>query len=142
MITIDITMPIHIINMLLLIVIMNAVLYRPIRSVLIERAKKVDSLEKEIETFEKNSQLQLAAFDKKLAEARGKAKEQMEAAKSEATAASAEKLGGIKKDSDAEKATQLGQIGQQFATAQQELKGQLDGFASAMAGKILGRSLS
>ena len=88
MITIDITMPIHIINMLLLIVIMNAVLYRPIRSILIEREKKVDSLEKEIETFEKNSQLQLDEFDKKLVEARGKAKEQLEAAKSAAAGAS------------------------------------------------------
>ena len=142
MITIDMTMPIHIINMLLLIVVMNAVLYRPIRSIILERGKKVDSLEKEIETFEKNSQLQLEEFDKKLSEARGKAKEQMEAAKAEASAASSEKLGGIKKEADAEKATQLGQIGQQFSTAQQELKGQLDGFASDMAGKILGRSVS
>jgi len=142
MITIDITMPIHIINMLLLIVIMNAVLYRPIRSILIERAKKVDSLEKEIATFEKNSQLQLEEFDKKLAEARGKAKDQMDTVKGEAMAASAEKLSGIKKDSDAEKAAQLGEIGQQFAAAQQELKGQLDSFANAMAGKILGRSVS
>ena len=141
MITIDITMPIHIINMLLLIFIMNAVLYRPIRSIILERGKKVNSLEKEIETFEKNSQLQLEEFDKKLSEARSRAKEQMDSAKAEVSAASAEKLGGLKKESDAEKATQLGQIGQQFATAQQELKGQLDGFANAMAGKILGRSV-
>lgn len=142
MITIDITMPIHIINMLLLIVIMNAVLYRPIRSILIDREKKVDSLEKEIETFEKNSQLQIEEFDKKLSEARSKAKAQMDAAKTEASGASAEKLAGIRKEADAEKATELGQIEQQFAVAQQELKGQLEGFASAMAGKILGRSVS
>ena len=106
MITIDITMPIHIINMLLLIVIMNAVLYRPIRSILIERGKKVDSLEKEIETFEKNSQLQVEEFDKKLAVARAKAKEQFDAAKSEATSASAEKLAEIRKEADTGKATQ------------------------------------
>lgn len=142
MITIDITMLIHIVNMLLLIVIMNAVLYRPIRSILIERGKKVDSLEKDIENFEKNSQLRLEEFDKKLSQARGKAKEQMDAARAEVSVASAEKLAGIRKEADAKKAGHLGEISQQFTSAQQQLKDQLNSFAGDMAEKILGRSMS
>ena len=142
MITVDLTMPIHIINMLLLIVVMNAVLYRPIRSILIERSKKIADLEKEIETFEKNSRQRLEEFDKKMAGARGKAKAEIEAVKAEAVGETSEKLAGVRSESDADKADQLGKLGKQVAAAQKSLKGQLDTFAGEMASKILGRAAS
>ena len=142
MITIDLTMPIHIINMLVLIVIMNVVLYRPIRSILIEREKKVAGLEKDIETFEKNARLRLEEFDNKLAEARTRAKGEFEAVKAEAMGVSAEKLAAIRKEAEVEKEEQLGKIREDFSQAQGELKGQLDNFAGEMANKILGRALS
>lgn len=141
MITIDFTMPLHIINMLLLIVIMNAVLYRPIRSILIERDKKLAGLAKDIETFEKNSSLQLEEFNRKLAEARAKAKAAFETVKGEAMVASGEQLASIRKGAEAEKSLQLGTIKGQFTTAQQALQGQLAGFAGEMANKILGRAV-
>jgi len=141
MITIDLTMPLHIINMLLLIVIMNAVLYRPIRSIILERDKKMSGLAKDIETFEKNSNLQLEEFNRKLAEARAKAKAEFEGIKGAAMAEEGEKLTAIRKEADAEKAGQISTIHGQFVAAQQTLKGQLDGFAGEMANKILGRAV-
>ncbi len=141
MITIDLTMPLHIINMLLLIVIMNAVLYRPIRSILIERDKKLSGLAKDIETFEKNSNLQLEEFNRKLAEARAKGKAEFETVKGAALAASGEQVAAIRKEADAGKADQLSKIQGQVTTAQQELKGQLDAFAGEMVNKILGRAV-
>lgn len=141
MITIDLTMPLHIINMLLLIVIMNAVLYRPIRSIILERDKKLSGLAKDIETFEKNSNLQLEEFNRKLVEARSKAKTEFESVKGAAMAASSEQLADIRKGAEAEKALQLSTIQGQFSAAQQTLKGQLDGFAGEMANKILGRAV-
>jgi len=141
MITIDLTMPLHIINMLLLIVIMNAVLYRPIRSIVLERDKKLSGLAKEIEDFEKNSNLRLEEFNRKLAEARSKAKAELEAVKGAVMAESSEQLASIRKGAEAEKALQLGTIQGQFTAAQQTLKGQLDAFAGEMATKILGRAV-
>lgn len=141
MITIDLTMPLHIINMLLLIVIMNVVLYRPIRSILIERDKKLSGLAKEIEDFEKNSNLRLEEFNRKLAEARTKGKAEFEAVKGSATSASAEQLAGIRKEAEAAKSAQLSTIQGQVSAAQQTLKGQLEGFAADMATKILGRAV-
>lgn len=141
MITIDLTMPLHIINMLLLIVIMNVVLYRPIRSIILERDKKMSGLAKDIETFEKNSTLQLEEFNRKLAEARAKAKAEFEAVKGAAMAASGDQLATIRKGAEAEKALQLSTIHGQFTAAQQTLKGQLDAFAGEMANKILGRAV-
>lgn len=141
MITIDLTMPIHIINMLLLIVIMNAVLYRPIRSIILERDKKLAGLAKDIETFEKNSNLQLDEFNRKLAEARAKAKAEFETVKGAALAESAEQLADIRKGAEADKALQVSTIHGQFTEAQQALKGQMDAFAGEMANKILGRAV-
>ncbi|MDA8417943.1 MAG: ATP synthase F0 subunit B [Desulfobacteraceae bacterium] len=141
MITIDLTMPLHIINMLLLIVIMNVVLYRPIRSILLEREKKLSGLSKDIETFEKNSNLRLEEFNRKLAEARGKGKAEFETVKGVAQSESGDKLAAIRKEAEAEKAEQLGKIQGQFAAARQVLAGEMGSFAGEMANKILGRTV-
>ncbi|HIJ79753.1 MAG: ATP synthase F0 subunit B [Desulfobulbaceae bacterium] len=141
MITIDLTMPLQIVNMLLLIVILNAVLYKPIRGILAERQKKIAGLGEGISNFTKNAELRLGEFEQKLKAARIKAKGEYEAARNEALSASNEKLAAIRKEIDAEKASQLGEIEKQFVAAQTELKGQVDGFATEMAGKILGRAV-
>ena len=141
MITIDLTMLIEIANILILIVIMNAVLYKPIRTILEERQKKVAALDKDIDTFNKNAKLRLEEFDQKIMGARTKAKAEMDGMKSAANAESNEKLAKVRKEVEAEKSGQLSKILEQVASAEKELKGQVAGFASDMASKILGRAL-
>ncbi|MCK5341538.1 MAG: ATP synthase F0 subunit B [Desulfobulbaceae bacterium] len=141
MIDIDITMPIQIVNILILIVIMNGVLYKPVRTILEQRVKKLADLDNEVETFDKNAQLRRDEFDTKINDARIKAKEELDAARGSAQSAGNEKLTAIRQEADAAKAEQLTQVRSDVAAAQQELKGQVDSFASEMAGKILGRAL-
>jgi len=141
MIDIDITMPIQIINMLLLIVILNAVLYRPVRNILIERQKKIGGLDSDIANFNKNAKLRLDEFDQKISEARAKGKVEYDAARGAAQAETSAKLAERRKEVEAAKAEQLQQIQQQFAAAQTALKGQIDIFAAEMASKVLGRAL-
>jgi len=141
MITIDLTMLIQIANMLLLIVVLNAVLYKPIRSILEERQKKIGGLDEGIDQFKKNAALRLDEFAQKMKDARVRAKKEYEAARNAALAESTEKLAGIRKEVDAQKTGQLADIEKQFATAQSELQGQISGFANEMAGKVLGRAL-
>jgi len=142
MITIDITMPIQIINVLILIVILNGLLYKPIRSILAEREKKIADLNREVENFNKNATLRMEEFNQKLNEARSKGKAELDAVRSAAQASGNEVLAGVRAESDAKKAEQLAQIKAQFTSAQQELKGQVEGFAKEMASKVLGRALS
>lgn len=141
MITIDLTMFIQIVNMLLLIVVLNAVLYKPIRSILEERQKKIGGLDEGIDQFKKNTVLRLDEFAQKMKDARIRAKKEYEAAKNAALAESTEKLTGIRKEIDAQKAGQLVEIEKEFAAARSALQGQVAGFASEMAGKVLGRAL-
>jgi len=141
MITIDITVLIQIINILILIVVMNAVLYKPVRTVLAKRKEKLAELANSIETFKKNAELRKEEIARKLNESRSKAKEEIEKAKSSAQAATAETLAQVRQEAMANKTAQLTEIQQQFAEAQQQLSGQIDSFASEMAAKIMGRSL-
>ena len=141
MITLDITLIIQIVNILLLIGILNAVLYKPIRTVLAQREEKLAALENEIETFGNNVKLRKEEVNKQLNVARAKAKDVLEEARSTAHAASAETLAGIREEATAAKTEQLAAIQKDFAGAHDTLKGQVEGFAIDIAGKIMGRSL-
>lgn len=140
MITLDMTMWVHIVNILIMIAVMNAVLYRPVRAILKERKKEVATLETDIETFEKNAELRLEEFDQKLAAARAKAKEKYDVVRGEAMTVSAEKVTAIRKEADQEKSAGLADLAGQFEKAKSELQNQIEGFGKEMANKILGRA--
>lgn len=142
MITVDLTMPLHILNILILIAVMNAVLYRPVRGILRKRKEEVATMESDIVNFEKNAKLRVEEFDQKLNEARAKAKEEFDGVKKVAQDISNEKVAGIRKASDAHKTEELGKIQAEAASADKTLRSELDGFAGEMASKILGRALS
>lgn len=141
MITIDITMLIQIFNILILIVIMNAVLYKPVRSILEQREKRLADLEKDVQTFNKNAQLRLQEFDNKLNDARRKAKSSVEGIRGEVQGEANEKIAASRKEADAAKAEQMASIRAEFTTAKQQLSGQVATFASEMAAKVMGRAL-
>jgi F-type H+-transporting ATPase subunit b len=141
MITIDLTMLIQIVNMLLLIVILNTVLYKPIRSIIEERQKKIGGLDEGIDQFKKNAVLRMDEFAQKMKDARIRAKKEYETARNAALAESSEKLAAIRQEVDARKTGQLAEIEKQFSAARSELQGQVSGFAGEMAGKVLGRAL-
>jgi F-type H+-transporting ATPase subunit b len=142
MITVDITLLIHIINIIVLIAVMNAVLYRPIRGILLKRKEEVTTLENDISTFEKNALLRVEELEEKLNVARAKAKEQLDSVKRAAQDSSNEKVAAVRKESDDKKAAELDQIQNQYNEAETALKGELSGFANEMAGKILGRAVA
>ncbi len=141
MITIDITMVIHIINMIILMVVLNAILYKPVLGILEKRQRRLESLNKEVEQFEQNARHRQAEVDRKMREASAKAKKALDSARSEAQSAGAEKLAEVRQAAEAEKEKQLTEIRSQIEKAQKELQDNAAGFAQAMAAKILGRSL-
>ena len=141
MITIDITLLIHIINMIVLMFVLNAILYKPVQSILLKRREKLDSLNKDVEQFEQNARHRQKEVDKKMREASGRAKEALDTARDEAQSVGAEKLAGIRAEADSEKEKNLTDIHAQIDTARKELAEGASDFANEMAGKILGRSL-
>lgn len=141
MIEIDLTMPFQIAFILIMIVIMNIVLYKPIRSILAEREKKVSGLEKDVEEFHKNARLRLEEFEEKLNGARSRAKSELDRVRAETQAVGNEKVAEIRKEVEAHKAANQSLIQAEFTRASQELQAQVDGFAKEIAGKIIGRAV-
>lgn len=141
MIDIDITLFIQLINIGVLIAVMNIVLYKPVRTILEQRERKVADLGREIEQINTTAKLNLEEFDRKLTAARQKGKDELEQIRTAAQSAGTEKLAAIRSEADKEKSEQLAQIRGQFEGAERELKGQIATYAQEMAGKVLGRAL-
>jgi len=141
MISIDVTLLMHIVNMLVLMVVLNAILYKPVLGILEKRAQKIESLNGDVAQFEQDARQRQAELDKKMREASNKAKKALDGARAQAQAAGAEKLAAIRKESDSAKEKQLADLKSQIEVARKELQENAAGFAQAMAGKILGRSL-
>lgn len=141
MITMDITLVIQIVNMFVLMLLLNAIIYKPVRKILRDRAGKMQGMHDDVAKLQENARRRQEEVDKKMTLASGKAKAALDAARAGAQAAGDEKLAAIKAEADAEKNTQLAEVKVQIASAGKELQSNLDGFATAMASKILGRSL-
>ncbi|NNK95058.1 MAG: hypothetical protein HKP41_11970 [Desulfobacterales bacterium] len=141
MITIDITLVIQMVNMVVLMFLLNGVLYKPVKNILRERSEKLQGMQGDVAKFEKNARLRQEEVDAKMAKASGKAKAALDAARAEAQAAGDEKLASIKAEADAFKDKQLVEINEQIGEARSGLQANLDSFASDMASKILGRAL-
>ena len=74
MISIDVTLLMHIINMIVLMVVLNAILYKPVLGILEQRARKLAALNDDVAQYEENARQRQAELDKKMREASNKAK--------------------------------------------------------------------
>ena len=141
MISIDVTLAMHIVNMVVLMLVLNAILYKPVLGILEKRTQRIESLNGEVAQFEQDARQRQDELNKKMREASNKAKKALDGAREQAQVAGAEKLAIIRKESDGVKEKQLADLRSQIEIARKELQGNTAGFGQAMAGKILGRSL-
>jgi F-type H+-transporting ATPase subunit b len=141
MITTDITLFIQVVNMVVLMFLLNGVLYKPVRKILKERSGKLQGMQEEISKFEKNAKLRQEEVDAKMAKASGRAKAALDTARAEGQTAGDEKLAVIKAEAEAVKSDKLAELKTHIESARTSLHADLDGFATEMASKILGRSL-
>lgn len=141
MVSMDITLFLQIINAFVLMYLLNGVIYKPVLKILKERKVKLQGMRDDVTKYEDNARRRQEEVDKKMHKASTQAKAALDNARAGAKAAGEEKLAAIKAEADSEKDKQLVDVKSQFDTARKDLEAGLDGFATAMAGKILGRSL-
>jgi len=141
MVSMDITLFLQIANAFVLMFLLNGIIYKPVLKILKERKVKLQGMRDDVTKYEDNARRRQEEVDKKMHKASTQAKAALDNARAGAKAAGEEKLAAIKADADAEKDKQLTAVKSQFDAARKELEAELEGFATAMAGKILGRSL-
>lgn len=140
MIDINISVFIQMANFLVLLVLLNFVLYRPLRAILKQRRERMEGLAAEAQSFH----LKREETDQELTQGRHKARAEGGAVRNElrdqGQAREKELLAKIQSEMDAESAQMAEQISAQIAQARQELMGQVESYSRVAAQKILGRS--
>lgn len=136
----DVSVFIQMANFIFLIWILNILLYRPIRNILTQRKEKISGLEQDIDTAETEALEQDEAFAKGVKEARTKGFKEKEALLQRALEEEKEIIGKINEKAQAELVSVRKQIAKDTQAVKESLLKEVDGFATTISEKILGRA--
>lgn len=142
MIDIDWTLFAQILNFLVLVFLLNMVLFRPIRKILLERKARLAGFEEDITGLADNRLGILGKVDEELVQARREGLGLRETLRQEGSQAESSLLEQVKKEVDAQWTKVEAKIKKDVGKAREALQAQSQDFAMALATKILGRKLS
>ncbi len=137
----DWTLFVQIANFLVIIWVLNIILFRPIRNILIQRKEKITSLEQNIETSDKEATEKNEAFDSGIRDARAKGLNEKNVLLKEATDEEREIIDKINQKAQADLAEVREKIAKDAEAVRASLQKEIDTFASAIGEKILGRAV-
>ncbi|MBU4344659.1 MAG: ATP synthase F0 subunit B [Desulfobacteraceae bacterium] len=140
MVSLDGSLFIQIVNFIFLIWILNVVLYKPIRKILIQRKEKIAGLDQRIDTVGKDIKEKDDAFSLEIKEAKAKGLNEKGVLLQEAADEEREIIEKINKKAQADLAEIRAKIVKDVNVASESLRQELDSFANAIGQKILGRA--
>ena len=136
----DISLVYQIINFLLLLFVLNTVLYKPIRNVLLERKAKIEGMQSGAEKAVADLAGGEDAYKSGLKQARGEGLKQKESFIEEASKEEKEIIDSINKKAQANLAEIKQQVAKETEQARKALDKEVETFAKAIGEKILGRA--
>jgi F-type H+-transporting ATPase subunit b len=141
MISVDGSVVIQIINFIFLIIVLNILVYKPIRNVLAQRKEKIRGLENGIETFQSDAREKDEAYHTGIKSARIKGLNQKESMLQAAAEEEKVMIEKIHTKAKAESETNRDKIAKEAAQVSKSLQKEIDTFADAICQKILGRAV-
>lgn len=141
MINLNASIVIQIINFLVLVWLMNMVVYKPIRRILAERREKIGDLEQNIEKSVDEVASKERFYAEGIKEARLHGVKEKDAQIQEATGEEKQIIQQINEKAAANLAEIRERVSKETETARETLLKQVDGFASDIGQKILGRAV-
>jgi F-type H+-transporting ATPase subunit b len=142
MIKVDGSLFIQIVNFLFLIWIMNVILYKPIRSILLRRREKMGGLEQNIASAVNDAKEKAEAFSIGIKEARSRGMKKKDALIQEAAQEEKRIVEEINQKAQANMMEIRKTISREAEVVQASLQKEIDSFAQAIGEKILGRAIS
>jgi F-type H+-transporting ATPase subunit b len=139
MVSVDGSIVIQIVNFLLLIWILNLVLYKPIRKILLERKEKMVGLQSDIDGSAEQVKSKEDAYAEGVRQARAEGQKQKELLMQAAVDEEKAIVGKINESAQAELKEVKAKIAQEVGTVKTALEKEIDAFADAIGQKILGR---
>jgi F-type H+-transporting ATPase subunit b len=126
MISVDSSIFIQMANFVLLIFILNAILYKPIRKILMERKKKIKGYEEGIQALHDDSAESEQTFQAKVGEAKTKGFQEKEA---------------LQQAGQEEEKRLINELAKDAEDARSRLQADTEAFSAAIVEKILGRAV-
>ena len=139
MVSVDGSIVLQIANFLLLIWILNMVLYKPIRKVLLERKEKMVGMQSDIDGSAQQVQSKEDAYVEGVRQARAAGQKEKEALMQAAADEEKAIIGKINEAAQSELKDVREKITQEMGTVKAALEDEIDAFADAIGQKILGR---
>ncbi len=139
MVSVDGSIVLQIANFLLLIWILNMVLYKPIRKILLERKKKMVGMQSDIDGSAQQVQSKEDAYVEGVRQARAAGQKEKEALMQAAADEEKAIIGKINEAAQSELKDVREKITQEMGTVKAALEDEIDAFADAIGQKILGR---
>ena len=141
MIDIGYSLFIQMANFLVFLIVMNFVLYRPIRRIVAERKKMISEKQESVDSLEAQAKAALLDYDQKLQESRSMGFQRI----LELKAAGYEQEKELLRQSSEQTAATVQELREKIqkdiAAARKELKQQVKSFSADLAQKILGRKI-
>lgn len=137
----DASLFVQIVNFLLIIWILNVILYKPIRNMLIQRKEKIEDSEKNIEGLNKGAKEKDDAFLSGIKEARDQGLSEKGSLIQAATHEEREIIEKINQKAQADLAEVRDKIARDTEQVRESLQKEIDSFANAIGEKILGRAV-
>ena len=137
----DISLIVQIANFLIIIWVLNIILYRPIRKILIERKEKITSLEQNVEKLNEDAAGKDEAFLVGIKDARTRGLKEKEVLLKEGTEEEKKIIEQINQKAQANLAEVRDKIATDAQNVRASLNKEIDTFANAISEKILGRAV-
>ena len=140
MVSVDGSLFIQIINFLFLLYVLNLVLFKPVRKILLDRKEKVEGLQQGVERLSAEAVQKDSDYVEGLKGARAEGLKQKDTFVEAASQEEKEIIDRINKKAQANLAEIRSQVATETQKAQAALEKEIDTFARAIGEKILGRA--
>ena len=141
MINLDIAFVIQLVNFLVLVLLLNVFLYKPIRKQLSDRNALISGAKEKSAAVDKEVQEKLASYEARMREIRAGAADERGALKKEAQLQEAAILEKARVESGAKLAGIKARVAQEAEEARRLLKASAESLSADICEKVLGRSL-
>ena len=135
----DATLLLHLVLVVVMVVVLNRTLLKPINQILAEREKQITGQRQEAEAMAAESQEKLRKYNDTLREARGTGYKLLEKERAESLKEKEQKLKRYRDDMSREVAAQVDQIRRQEESVKSELEGQAATIGNLISSQILRR---
>ena len=141
MISVDWTMLVQFVNFLVLMLVLNILLYRPLRKVMSERQDAIDGGHQKARDLDEAINEKVERYEGQLQQAKLEGSTQAAALRTEATKEESVILGEARAAADKSVADLKASVAVEAEQARKVLTGETKSIASAIASKVLGRNV-